>query len=471
MNIDFNSDKLQEECGVIGCWSRSGTDAAHLLFLGLFGIQHRGQQSAGIAIIDKSRIIYHKELGLASSHIDEVVIRHLSGSRAGVGHVGYLTGENVSRENAGPFVMRYKKGQMAISYNGCLMNAKCLRAELENDGFIFQSNSDAELIGAMIGRERLRQHSIEDAVLQVMKRLKGSYALLILTPNKFLAVRDGYGMKPLCMGKLGDTYIFASESVAFDTVGAEFVRDITPGEIVVLDDMGIRYLRGERADKTAMCIFEFVYFARTDSVIDGAGVHLARFEAGKTLAKECPVDADVVIGVPDSGLSAAMGYSFESNIPYTIGIVKNRYITRTFIQPAQEERELAVGLKLNAIRSSLEGKRVVLVDDSIVRGTTSKKIVDMLRVLGRAKEIHVRISSPMVKYSCHYGIDTHDVDTLIANKMNNDEIARFIGADSLGFISGEGLLASPQHAKCSFCSACFDGRYPMPFEDGDSKHE
>lgn len=459
-------DKLQDECGIIGFWNRDNFDVAELLYLGLYGIQHRGQQSAGAAINDGGKIVYHKELGLVSEVFNEIVVRHLGNGKAGIAHVGYNTTAENLRENTQPFVFRYTKGQMAISYNGCLLNAPALRLELEQSGYVFQSSSDAEIIACLISRQRVKSHSIEESLIQVMKIISGAYSILIMTPHKIVAVRDSKGMKPLCFGKLDNSFVFCSESAGLDTIGAKMIRDIVPGEIVVADNDGIRSLLTKTAEKTAMCIFEFVYLARTDSYIDGISVYEARFEAGKKLALECPVDADVVMGVPDSGVTAALGYALQSGLPYAEGLMKNRYIGRTFIQPSQESRELAVGLKLNPIKSQLEGKRVVLIDDSIVRGTTSKKIVQMLKEVGGAKEVHMRISSPPVKYPCHYGIDTPDKNMLIANQMSKEEIAELIGADSLGFISIDALAETPVGAKCSFCYACFNGNYPLENREG-----
>jgi len=456
---------MQEECGVVGLWGQEGLDASAVLYLSMYGVQHRGQQSAGLAINDNGSIVYHKELGLVSEVFNDVVVRHLQGGRAGIAHCGQQTAANNLRENALPLVLRYTKGQIAISYNGCLLNAQELRLNLEESGFMFQSTSDAEIIAQLLSRERVKCHSIEEALRRVMDQLVGSYALLIMTPNKIVAARDPRGMKPLVLGKLGDAYMFASESAAFDTVGGELIRDILPGEIAVADDTGLRSLFVKSGD-TAMCIFEFVYYARPDSFIDGVSVYDARFEAGRILAKEHPVDADIVIGVPDSGIQAALGYAAESGIPYAQGYLKNRYIGRTFIQPSQEGRELAVGLKLNAVKRSVEGKRVIIIDDSIVRGTTTKKSVQMLKERGGAKEVHVLISSPPFKFPCYYGGDTTDKNTLIANRLTFDEICAEIGADSLGFISEDGLKNTPVGAKCGFCYACFDGKYPLEKKGG-----
>jgi len=450
---------------VVGLWGQEGLDAAEVLYLAMYGVQHRGQQSAGIAINDKGRIVYHKELGLVSEVLNDVVVQHLRGARAGIADCGYLIASENLRENALPLVLRYTKGQMAITYTGSLLNGRELRMELEKSGFMFQSTSDAEVIAQLLSRERVKCHSIEDALRRVMRQLVGSYAMLIMTPNKIVAARDPRGMKPLVLGKLGDAYMFASESSAFDTVGAALVRDVVPGEIAVVDDDGLRsgFIK---AEDTAMCIFEFVYTARTDSNIDGVNVYDARFEAGKILAEEYPLDADIVIGAPDSGLPAAFGYATASGIPYAEGFHKNRYIGRTFIQPKQTTRELAVSLKLNSIRSRIEGKRVILVDDSIVRGTTTKKIVTMMKERDGAKEVHLLIASPPVKHPCCYGVDTTNKEALLANRLSLDEICKELGADSLGFLSEAGLKRTPIGAKCGFCYACFDGKYPLDKKGG-----
>ena len=450
---------------MVGLWGQEGLDAAEVLYLAMYGVQHRGQQSAGLAINDKGRIVYHKELGLLSEVFNDVVVQHLNGARAGVAQCGqHIASENL-RENALPLVLRYTKGQMAITYSGSLLNGRELRMALEKSGFMFQSTSDAEIIAQLLSRERVKCHSIEDALKRVMKQLVGPYSLLIMTPNKLVAARDPRGMKPLVLGKLGDSYMFASESSAFDTVGGTLVRDVVPGEIAVVDDNGLRS-SFINAEDTAMCIFEFVYTARTDSIIDGACVYDARFEAGKILAAEYPLDADIVIGAPDSGLPAAFGYAHASGIPYAEGFHKNRYIGRTFIQPLQTTRELAVSLKLNSMRSRIEGKRVILVDDSIVRGTTTKKIVTMMKERDGAKEVHLLIASPPVKYSCRYGVDTTNKDMLMASRLSVDEICKELGADSLGFLSEEGLMRTPIGAKCGFCAACFDGKYPVEKNGG-----
>ena len=457
----MESKSVYDECGVLGIWGNDRYDPAESLYYGLYGIQHRGQQSAGIVISDCGKMICQKELGLVSEVFDEVRLKHLSGGQAGLAHTGYNRAEDNLRENVQPLVLRYTKGQMAISYNGCLLNAGELRNEFEQNGYMLQSTSDAEIVATLLSRARVSCHSIQEAVSQVIKKLKGTYSFLVLTPHKLIAVRDPYGMKPLCMGKLNDSYVFASETAALNIMGAQILRDVRPGEIVVVNNSGMSSINTKTAETTAMCIFEFVYLARTDSFIDGVSVYDARYEAGRILAQEAPAKADYVVGVPDSGLAAAFGFAEQSGIPIAEGLVKNRYVGRTFIQPSQSIREMAVNLKLNPLRSRIEGKSIVLVDDSIVRGTTSRRIVQMLKEVGGAKEIHMRISSPPVHYPCPYGIDTPDKDLLIANQMSFEEIQELIGADSLSFISEDGLLRTPVGAKCNFCAACFNGNYPL----------
>ncbi len=458
------NDKVQDECGVFGIWNQNNFDTAHMIYYGLHALQHRGQESAGIAINDSGKIISHKEKGLVPEIFDEVVLKHLSG-KVGIGHVRYGTSSDNTSENTQPLILKYTKGHMAIAANGTLVNAHKIRKEYEDMGFFFQTTSDTEIIALLISRQRIKVHSIEDAIFEVMKILEGAYSFVVMTPHKLIGVRDPRGMRPLCIGKKEDSYVICSETSALDTIGAKFVRDVRPGEIVIVEEGNLRSVQTNVTNKSAMCIFEFVYIARTDSNIDGANVYKARFNAGKILAKECPVSADIVIGVPDSGLAAAMGYAEQSKIPYAEGFIKNRYVGRTFIQPSQEMREISVSIKLNAIRSQLEGKKVIMIDDSIVRGTTSKRIVNLLRTVGGAKEVHVRISSPMVKYPCYYGVDIPTKEELVANSFDVEGIRELIGADSLAFLSVDGLLKTPEGAKCGFCSACFDNNYPIELKE------
>lgn len=460
-----DNDKLHDECGVFGIWNQNEFDTAHMIYYGLYALQHRGQESAGIAINDGLKIVSHKEKGLVPEVFNKSVLQDLKG-KVGIGHVRYSTAADNISENNQPLVLKYTKGYMAIAINGTLVNAHKIRKEYEELGFFFQTTSDAEIISLLISRQRIKVHSIEAAIFEVMKVLEGAYSFVLMTPHKLIGVRDPRGMRPLCIGKKEDSYVICSETSALATIGAEYVRDIRPGEIVIVEEGNLRSLQTDVTNKSAMCIFEFVYIARTDSDIDGANVYKSRYNAGKILAQENPIDADIVIGVPDSGLAAAMGYAKQSGIPYAEGFIKNRYIGRTFIQPSQELREISVSIKLNVIRSQVEGKKVIMIDDSIVRGTTSKKIVNMLRTIGGAKEVHVRVSSPMVKYPCYYGVDIPDKEDLVASSFGVEGIRDLIGADSLEFLSVEGLLKTPEGAKCNFCSACFDNMYPIEIVEG-----
>jgi amidophosphoribosyltransferase len=378
-----------------------------------------------------------------------------------VGHVRYSSMKSNNSSNAQPLVVRYKKGGMAIAHNGSLTNAAELREKLVEEGAVFHSASDTEIIVQIIAKKRIQSSSIEDAVELTMNEIKGAYSLIIMSPSKLLAVCDPHGFRPLCMGRFDGETVFASESCAFDSIGAEFIRDIEPGEIVVVGNDGTHYKTTHCGSKDSMCVFEFIYFARPDSVIAGANVHTARQRAGAFLAEEHPVDADVVIGAPDSGLDAALGFSRQSGIPYDIGLIKNRYIGRTFIQPSQEERDLSVRIKLNPIEAAIKGRRVILIDDSIVRGTTMRRIVNLVRETG-AKEIHLRIASPPYVHPCYFGTDIDSRENLISCNMSKDEIKRYLGADSLGFLSIENVTKIAQDAKCGFCDGCFSGKYPVP---------
>lgn len=452
-------DKLREECGVFGIYDNDQLDVARLTYYGLYALQHRGQESAGIAVNDKGTILYHKDMGLVPEIFDEVVLNHLKGQIA-IGHVRYSTTGASLRENAQPMVIKYRNGQMALAHNGNLVNAGELRESLEENGAIFQSTIDSEVILNLISRYRISSTTIEEAIQKMMLDVNGSYAIVVLTPKRLIGVRDPLGIRPLCLGKIQNSYVLASETCALDAIGAEYIRDVAPGEIILIGEDGLKSVMPERQLKSKLCIFEFVYFARPDSYIDGASVQRARIEAGRRLALEHPVDADVVIGAPDSGLTAALGFSMQSGIPYGQGLLKNRYVGRTFIQPNQGQRENGVRIKFNTMRSEIEGKRVVMVDDSIVRGTTTRRIVQMIKNAG-AKELHMRVSSPPIKYPCHFGIDTPSRKQLVASEHEVEEIRELIGADSLGYLSLEGLLGTPVGARCGFCTACFDGDYPM----------
>nr|MBQ4320276.1 amidophosphoribosyltransferase [Clostridia bacterium] len=456
----FDDAKLHEECGVFGVYDpEEKYDVAHLTYSALYALQHRGQQSAGIAVNNNGQLTCHKDSGLAGEVFNEMILNYLKGQYA-IGHVRYAASGHEGRENAQPLMSKHTKGHIAISYNGSLVNAAELREKLEDNGAMFQTMSDTEIMGYIIAHERLRTDSTEHAIINAMDKLSGAYSLVVLCSNKMIAARDPKGMRPLCMGKIGNAVIFASESCAIDAVGGEFIRDIEPGEVVVAGPNGIQSLREKCGQKSALCIFEHIYFARPDSIIDGQSVHFARQNAGKCLARRHKVDADVVIGVPDSGLDAALGYSVESGIPYGMGLIKNRYIGRTFIQTKQGERETLVKLKLNVVPSVVKGKRVVMVDDSIVRGTTTANLVRLLREAG-AKEVHMMISSPPFLNPCYFGTDIPNRDVLIACRLTIDEIRRESGADSLGFLAVEDLKEVAVDSKLDFCDACFTGNYPV----------
>lgn len=453
------SEKLGEECGVFAIYDPNG-DCARTTYYGLYALQHRGQESCGIAVNNNRDITYHKDMGLVNDVFNEEILQKLGGNMA-VGHVRYSTTGESLRENAQPLVLRYLKGNIALAHNGNLVNKGELEEELSQSGAIFQTTTDTEMIAYTIAKNRAAAGSIENAVAMSVPKLRGAFSLIVMSPQKLIVCRDPWGFRPLCMGKKGDAVIFASETCALDSVGAEFVRDILPGEIVTVKGGKITSnLQYTNMYPHSMCIFEYLYFARPDSVIQGQSAHDSRMLAGALLAKQYPVEADVVIGVPDSGLCAAMGYALESNIPYGIGFVKNKYIGRTFIQPTQEMRENSVIIKLNVLRSTVEGKRVVMVDDSIVRGTTSKRIVSLLRRFG-AKEVHVRSSAPPFLYPCYFGTDVPSQDQLIACRHSMDEIKEIIGADSIGFLSIDELKNIIPDADCQFCDGCFSGKYPV----------
>ena len=450
---------IHEECGVFGVMAPAPADVAGLAYYGLYALQHRGQESCGIVVNDDGLFFSHKDMGLVSEVFSAGTLSRLPRGTMAVGHVRYGTTGATNRQNCQPIEVNHQKGRMALAHNGNLSNAARLRDELELSGAIFHTTSDTETIAYIITRERLLTSSIEEALSAAMRTLDGAYSLVMMSPQKLICCRDPYGFRPLCYGVTGDgVYVVASESCALKAVGAEFVRDVEPGEILVFSRDGVVSRRehcGKKSKK--LCVFEYIYFARPDSVIDGVSVHAARVRAGEILARTHPVCADVVIGVPDSGLDAALGFSRESGIPYGIGLIKNKYIGRTFISPGQSTRLDQVRIKLSAIEECVKGKRVVLIDDSIVRGTTSGRIVRLLREAG-AKEIHMRISSPPFLNPCYYGTDIDTKDHLIACKHSIPEIAKIIGADTLGYLPASELGAL---AGCgSYCSACFDGNYP-----------
>lgn len=450
---------IHEECGIFGIYDPQG-NCARTVYYGLYALQHRGQESCGIAAINNRELSFHKDVGLVGEVFDPETLNRLNGTMA-VGHVRYATTGGTQRENAQPLTLNYVKGTLAVAHNGNLVNTKQLRTTFEYRGAIFQTTTDSELIAYAIAQERLRCDSVEEAVCQAVKGLRGAYSLLVMSPQKLIAVRDPWGFRPLCMGRRGDAVIFASESCALNAVGAQFEREVEPGEIVVVEGGTVTSIRENCESATShMCIFEYIYFARPDSVICGQSVHEARRRAGRLLAKAYPVEADVVIGVPDSGLDAAMGYAEEAGVPYGIGLIKNRYIGRTFITPGQQSREQAVRIKLGPLKSCVDGKRVIMIDDSIVRGTTSRQIVSLLREAG-ACEVHMRSSAPPFIAPCFFGTDIPDKENLIACRYSVEEIRELIGADSLGFLSLEDLHKIAPDATCGFCDGCFTGRYPI----------
>ncbi len=468
-----STDKLKEECGVFGIYDFSGEDVASTIYYGLFALQHRGQESCGIAVSDtngpKRKVLSHKGMGLVNEVFSGKHLAKLKGD-IGIGHVRYSTAGGSTRENAQPLVLNYVKGTLGLAHNGNLVNAPQLRRELEYDGAIFQTTIDTEVIAYHIARARTKTASVEQAVAAAMRRLAGSYSLIVMSPRKLIGARDPYGFRPLCIGKRDNAWILASETCALDTIGAEFVRDVKPGEIVTITpDHGIvsdcsMCLDETAGAKTARCIFEYIYFGRPDSRMDGVSVYSSRLLAGKYLAMDSPVEADLVVGVPESGNVAALGYSLESKIPYGTAFVKNSYVGRTFISPKQSSRESGVRVKLNVLKDAVEGRRVIMIDDSIVRGTTSDRIVRMLREAG-AKEVHMRVSSPPFLYPCYFGTDVPASDQLIAWNRSIEEIRQIIGADSLAYLRLDRL--EQMVGGLPICKGCFTGNYPVapPTED------
>ncbi|BCJ87152.1 amidophosphoribosyltransferase [Effusibacillus dendaii] len=467
MHNEMMSDKFHEECGVFGIIGHE--KSAELTYYGLYALQHRGQESAGIVTVDGRKLYQHKGMGLVSEVFNEEILKTLVGNAA-IGHVRYSTTGDSSVANAQPLTFGFQRGNMALAHNGNLTNAYQIHGRLERQGSIFQTTSDTEVVAHLIAKSGMP--TIEENMRESLSVIKGAYAILILTDDKLVAVRDPHGLRPLALGQFEGAYVVASETCAFDAIGASYVRDVEPGEMIIIDKNGLRSQKFAHASKTSFCTFEYIYFARPDSDIDGFNVHSIRKKLGKLLAEEHPVEADVVIGVPDSSISAAIGYAEETAIPYEIGLIKNRYVGRTFIQPSQELRERGVKLKLSAVRKVVEGKRVVLIDDSIVRGTTSKRIVQMLREAG-ATEVHLLISSPPVKDACYYGIDTSAREELIAADKTVKEIQEYIGADSLHYLSEEKMLSAfgvTDMANHKFCNACFTGTYPTEIYESLEKH-
>lgn len=464
MHDELNLDKPREECGLFGIYGKD-IDISRITYYGLYALQHRGQESAGICVSDGEDFNLHKNMGLVSEVFKEEDFDKLTG-HISIGHVRYSTTGSSLLTNAQPLTFRYLKGLIALAHNGNLTNAGSLRQDLAVNGSVFQTTTDSEIFINLIAR--YGQAPLEEAIMKAMIDVKGAYSLLLMTEKQLIGVRDPYGVRPLCIGKLNGAYILSSETCALDTVGAEFVRDVLPGEIVIIDENGIRSMNVFKARKQAFCVFEFVYLARPDSNFSGQNVSLARREMGRQLARETKIEADVVISVPDSGTAAAHGYALESGIPFVEGLVKNRYFGRTFMQPTQKKRDLGVRLKLNPIKEVLAGKRVIMVDDSIVRGTTSRKIVAMLREAG-AKEVHMLVSSPPIHHSCYYGIDTSERSELIAVKHAVKEICGQIHADSLHYLSIEGMLNAIGLPQDGFCCACFTGKYPIDIENLNGK--
>lgn len=464
--------KLREECGVFGMYSQDDTQVVPACYLALFALQHRGQESCGIAVNDGGVIRCHKDAGLVDDVFNREEIEALGEGNMAVGHVRYGTMGMSQRVNAQPLVVNHIKGSMALAHNGALTNAGELREALELTGSIFHTTSDTEVISYVITHERLGADSIEQAVERAMGRLEGAYSLVIMSPQKLIAVRDPHGFRPLCIGRVGESIVFASETCALDSIGAAFVRDVKPGEIVIVDKRGLHTIETHCGTRPkATCVFEYIYFARPDSIIDGSAVTTARQRAGAFLALEYPVQADIVVGVPDSGIDAAIGYAHQSGIPYGLGFIKNKYIGRTFIQPTQAVRENQVRIKLNPVSATVRGKRVVLIDDSIVRGTTLSRIVRLLREAG-ATEVHVRSSAPPFMHPCYFGTDIDSCDKLIACNHTIAEIRDILGADSLGFLSWENVTKLADNTE-GFCTACFSGLYPTdpPKHPGKSKFE
>lgn len=463
-------DAPKEECGVFGMYDFDGHDVASTIYYGLYSLQHRGQESCGIAVSDthgpKGKVLSSKDMGLLNEAFTPEILEQLKGD-IGVGHVRYSTAGSSTRENAQPLVLNYVKGTLGLAHNGNLINAPELREELAYTGAIFQTTIDSEVIAYHIARERLNSKTVEEAVGRAMHKIKGAYSLIVMSPRKLIGARDPFGFRPLCIGRRDNAYILASETCALDTIGAEFVRDVEPGEIVTISPS-----KGIESDKThcipkeqhARCVFEYIYFARPDSYIDGVSVYNSRILAGKFLAMDSPVEADLVVGVPESGNVAALGYSLQSGIPYGQAFVKNAYVGRTFIKPKQKTRESSVQVKLNALKEAVKGKRVIMIDDSIVRGTTSDRIVRMLRAAG-AREVHMRVSSPEFLWPCYFGTDVPARDQLIAYNRSVEEIRQIIGSDSLAYLKEERL--EELTGGLGICKGCFTGKYPLepPTED------
>ena len=456
-----DDERIKEACGVFGIFNPHGEDAAPFVYYGLSSLQHRGQESCGIAVFDtggpRGNMCVHRGMGLVNEVFHENIIHNLKGN-LGIGHVRYSTTGEPSLTNAQPLVMNYVKGTLALAHNGNLVNTRQLRRELEETGAVFQTSTDSEIIAYHIARNRLSSKTVEEAILKTATKIRGAYGLVIASPRKLIGVRDPLGLKPLCLGKRNDSYLIASESCALSAVGAEFIRDIRPGEIVTISRDGITSNLDLCQSSHAHCIFEYIYFARLDSTLDGIPVYDARLRAGAALAKTYPAETDLVVGVPDSGITAAQGFAAQSGIPFGIAFYKNSYVGRTFIKPTQKERESSVRLKLSVLKNAVKGKDIVLIDDSIVRGTTIANLIRMLKQAGAGK-VHVRISSPPFLYPCYFGTDVPSNRQLIASSRSMEEIRQLIGADSLGYLRVEDLKSMVDDLP--LCSACFDNQYPM----------
>ncbi|MFR9564999.1 MAG: amidophosphoribosyltransferase [Rikenellaceae bacterium] len=459
--LDPFDSGIHEECGVFGVFGVS--DAASLTYYGLHSLQHRGQEGCGIVAVNKEgRFERHRGEGLVTEVFNEAKLSTLAG-KAAIGHVRYSTAGGGGTENIQPFMFRHHTGDFAMAHNGNLVNSEELRRFLENRGSLFQSSSDSEVLAHLIKKDKRSLHRI-NAIVAALNMIEGAFAFLIMTEKRIYACRDKYGLRPLSIGKLGDGYVVSSETCALDVVGAEYVRDVEPGEIVSIDAKGLRSTHFAQFKRNQMCAMEYIYFARPDSDIEGCNVHTFRKKSGKLLWDEAPADVDIVVGVPDSSLSAAMGYAEAGGLPYEMGLIKNKYVGRTFIQPSQAMREKGVRMKLSAVRGIVKGKRVALIDDSIVRGTTSKRIVRMLKEAG-ATEVHVRIGSPEYRNSCYYGVDTSSVEELLSHRMSCDEACKFIEADSLSFLSADALYVAGDRKQ--LCTACFTGEYPTNLYGAD----
>ena len=456
--------KPHEECGLFGIYNQDDLDVAEKTYLALYALQHRGQASAGIAVNQNGKISFHKDVGMVPEVFHESDLEELGQGQMAVGHVRDASNDKRDRVSAQPLSMRYVKGPLVIAHNGALSNFSKVREELEEGGAIFQTTTDAEMIAYTIARQRLNTGTIEQAVELAMDKLEGAYSLIIMTPGKLVGARDPQGFRPLALGKCGNSYMLASESCAFDSIGGEFIRDVEPGEIIVINKDGLKSVKANCGRKSSLCIFEYVYFSRPDSIVDGVSVNIARQEAGKILAREHPVEADMVCGVPDSGLDAALGFSQVSGIPFGYGLLKNKYTGRAFVYGKRELVENSVRVKMTALKESVRGKRLVLIDDSIVSGGTSAYIVKILREAG-AREVHMRVSSPPFLYPCYFGTDISSKNNLIAREMDLEQIRRHLDVDSLGYLSIGGVRSIARNSRLGICDACFSGNYPIPVSE------